>query len=701
MIGVIAKVGDILQGSRAEVQKQIDEALTTRKAGANNQEIRLDVLWIVTTGKIGKNVRDVLRETNPGRNLIYLDGDILAQKITEKIPEFWKDIPFEIASRLKVTATQVLLLDREFDLIQNNDDRFYVNQRVTKKDFEVRSRKKWKQKEKDVNFIDECISKRLTLLEGEFGYGKSKLLRHAALELSKDENFIKHEIFPHYIPFWKLVETFGSDFSEYLSSVNQSENLSNKKDAHIFFLDGFDETSKGEDDQIKSLQLICTAAESSDVRVVVSSRPLSETTRAHFNNLNFRCLELSPLSLNQLLKFVKFICEKFNQDARLVADIKDSPLIQQLPKSPISAILLAQLLAQTDQDLPTTLPELYSKYMELMLGRWDIEKGLQNDREYKAANGILPQIAEYFVENSLTSISEAEIRGFFTDYLAERPLDVDADSLFEKSISRSGILVRNPLDNTVTFKHPTFTEFLYARRKSESKGLKIDDRALSFGWNTIFYFYFGLKPDCPELLTDLDKLIPKSPIERWGMIYFFPSYLLAASATPYSASQPLFNKAITEFVSVYSDISQGRIESPFQNLTKMEFLSICVAVFKARYGFAFFNRAMEDFSLELEKHFSDSSSRAIAAFFIGFARLGTDDPKLYDFILEQEQDYLPGEMKIVMDYESQKNGCKSKLTRKFHRRISKEFRGTNAGKNLATSIFERRMGGPKIEVDDV
>jgi len=131
---------------------------------------------------------------------------------------------------------------------------------------------------------------------------------------------------------------------------------------------------------------------------------------------------LHPLSLNKTIEFLKVLCTELNIKSRIIEDLKKSPLFKNLPQSPIAAILLAKLINENSKELPSNMTELYDKYVELILGRWDIDKGLQSQKEYQALDNILPEIARYMLENELNIISISDAKQIFIEYLTHHPL---------------------------------------------------------------------------------------------------------------------------------------------------------------------------------------------------------------------------------------------------------------------------------------
>ncbi len=80
-----------------------------------------------------------------------------------------------------------------------------------------------------------------------------------------------------------------------------------------------------------------------------------------------------------------------------------------LDGAPIAYILLGRLIAESEQDLPSNLTELYQKYTELTLGRWEIAKGLRSQQEYEIVTEALIWLSFFMLDNQLSEISRIEL----------------------------------------------------------------------------------------------------------------------------------------------------------------------------------------------------------------------------------------------------------------------------------------------------
>ena len=202
----------------------------------------------------------------------------------------------------------------------------------------------------------------------------------------------------------------------------------------LLLIDGMDERNQSPEEQTATLQKIVEETKSNPAcTVMLTTRYVAVSQEEHFAKMDVRLLEIQDLSLTRILEFVRNLCAYSNLPNRIIEDLKRSPLFKELPKSPIAAILLARLLRDNQKDIPSNMTELYAQYLEIILGRWDIEKGLQTQREYEALDTILTDIAVYFIENELGYLSIDEALGYFDKYLTPRHLNIESKVLFQKN----------------------------------------------------------------------------------------------------------------------------------------------------------------------------------------------------------------------------------------------------------------------------
>ena len=155
-----------------------------------------------------------------------------------------------------------------------------------------------------------------------------------------------------------------------------------------------------------------------DTKFIVTTRTIEDYDFEIFLDDYFDRYILCPLQHNQIMSIVKSF---YNSDNKVGSHIAESSLFNMLPKTPITAILLGQILKSDPKEIPSTLTELYSKFMEIVLSRWD-SNDLKSQTEYEVLTNICGQFSYYILQHSLSIISIDELKDMIKIYLQERNL---------------------------------------------------------------------------------------------------------------------------------------------------------------------------------------------------------------------------------------------------------------------------------------
>jgi len=170
----------------------------------------------------------------------------------------------------------------------------------------------------------------------------------------------------------------------------------------------------------------------------------------------------------------------------------------------LNPLLVSIFVATSDfstRDIPPNITEMFSKFTELMLGRWDQGKKLTQQYQSKLKDFVMCRLAFQMHEQRTTSLSLEAAKEFVKTVFEEIGRDADLDVLFEEIIYRSGLLIIN--DQMVTFRHHMFQEYFAGRGipSSEYLGSVVTDE----WWRTPIVFYFGSKPTSNAELVDLAR----------------------------------------------------------------------------------------------------------------------------------------------------------------------------------------------------
>lgn len=523
------------------------------------------------------------------------------------------------------------------------------------------------------------------------GLGKSKLLRELINHYTNPEVYKKTGLLPVGTTFKELLDDHEGDLTKLIQAKTQGRlSINTSKDKYLVFIDGVDEKDLPAVEQVKAVsKLVADVHDNPHVNAVICSRDLKALEQPGIFRSDDYAYAIRPLSFHKTIEFLKLLCSHFDTKDRLLQDLKKSPLFRELPRSPISAILLSQLLNENPTDLPSSMTELYLKYVELMLGRWDYKKGLQSQKEYRALDSIMMALAKHMVDHELQFLSLDEVKAFFKDYLARKHFGISGDDLFQKTIDRCELIAIDPSNNTATFKHRTFVEFFYAKNVLKKKSLKLDNRAFQFYWTNVFFFYFGLLQDCPDELYTLLDLLPTSEHERWMKLINMPSYLLAGYTTDYSVISNGIEKAAIDAAQLYLDTVNRKSDTPFANLPRMAALYIVQGIMRTAYGYEFFQSAIETAAMNIEVSSLSEEVKAYSIFFLSLVLATLGHSSSFDFLLKPYLGKLPLDVSIALLIEEKNISNKTVLLKKQDRNLKRMLRDNRALRDKVKNLFDK------------
>lgn len=430
-IGVIVKCGDIKQDQR-DVIRQIEECSVERLYDGGKKKIHLNEIWIAFNGSMSHGAERKIYEDHKAKNIKFLNLDILC-KLTEKFaPNYWTDISASTGTYLAETLSEIIRAE-SYSSISSPNAAINIEQELVQIHKRTKDGKTFRyKKEPRVKFSTALNSNSVILIDGGMGSGKSTLFRNHAKALCDVQVFSQQRIVPKIIAARSLIGDTELRLRTEISKVKELATDSNPK-GFLFFIDGFDEVQSEDLNVVDFLKSIHhTISESADVSVVVASRPtwtMEEGEEIHKLATRFK---IQPLSTDQIFKVVQQGCNILAISSRLQGDLARSALFRSIPRTPLSAILLTRVLAADAKEIPQTLPELYSKYIELALGRWDITKGLMAEREYPIIRELLSIVAKYMLDNQIDELSEGEVINIFKEYISQREGLPDPIELYKK-----------------------------------------------------------------------------------------------------------------------------------------------------------------------------------------------------------------------------------------------------------------------------
>lgn len=681
-IGVIVKQGKIVQNI-SSIQEQIQECTLRRLTGNGKKEIYLSEIWVVVNGTISANAKEKIFDQYKTQKIKFIDINVLYKLTLEYCPDYGVDIDIHslnylnlqrAASAKRISSTSLLSLAKDS----------YIDQDIVKvsKDFTSGDDK--------VDIFEQIKKKNVLFIEAPMGGGKSSLIDKVIDRYTELESYKDVKILPIFLDKKELLES-DSSLDELVQSVLEANKLDSKAiNSYLIIIDGLDEVK--EDVAVDRILLIAEQAQiSTNKKLIVTSRAFTDEKLEATLESKWDRYRIQPLTINKIIKFIEIICSSLNLKKRLIEDLKQSELFKVLPKTPISAIILAKLLTEGSSDLPTNITELYSKYCELSLGRWDIDKGIKTQKQYEALDRVISLLACYMIDNSIPAISLNEALDIFKKYLHERNLQLDYKELFNDVIDRSDILSYDESQKTVMFKHRSFAEFFYAKHLLSRTEVIIESKVFHPYWSNIYFFYIGLKKDCPELLQAVIALPVEHEGHKLSKLINMGDFLLAGYQSPYNVISSAILQIFKEYGKYFDDVSAGRTPSVFSQLPTMHLLALFRHLLAENYSYDFFGPAIQLGIEEIATSPELEESR-YALLFLDMARceLGYEQP--FEKLLE-ESDNLPTPIQLAIAGCARSGEYNSALIKKLEKRIKKRSRASLPLRQHISDLYNKSIDG--------
>ena len=674
-VGVIAKVGKIHQ-DMSKIEQQIDECDEDRLLGNGKQKIRLNEIWIITNEFITQGAREKIYRKYSTRKIKFIDCDNVCKWVDDYIPNYWHSINPVVAEYLQLILAELNEADKLHCLIPNKTNDFYVEQDLRKIELKYGIKNKVNDKPVKKSILQTIAEHHITFIEGGAGTGKSQMLRNAARHYTNTTIYLDTQYIPIYIDFRTLCNKWGVDVRALANDKLTGRVSNNDPEIKklIIFVDAIDEHNLEHQEALEHLKkLVADIQGMPDCKAVLSTRPIDQINYDSILPADAGRYEIAPLSMKKVGEFIRHICKRERISDRLIDDLHKSLLFRQMPMTPISAILLAHLVNDSSKELPSNLTELYQRYSELMLGRWDMQKGLESQKEFEAARNIVMEVARYSVDNKLDELSEAEVLDMFKSYLDARNLSIDPKVLYDRVTTRSGILQKHPRCNTVAFKHLSFAEFFYAMHKDAHYDDNfVCERIYDPDWKNVYFFYIGMKKDCEDVLRKMLSQPTKEADDKFFRIMHFGDYLLAAYTTPYVVVEDAIEKIMLEAADFYDGVINGSIDCALKRATPIRLLELLKLFVSSCYAFEFFVKAMDTAAVRLLENKNLGVVRqSYALFFLATVYIMLRKPNPFSGLLEHivENDSVPFPVQFGLMYETEAVDCHSALIKRQNKKL--------------------------------
>lgn len=675
-IGIVAKKGKILSNAD-DVFRQIEECQMPRTIRGGKAHVSLSEVWVVNTSSISQQAQERINHKFSGQRIEFIDGDKLTELVDLHAPYFWSEIKTEVGAYLHDLSSRLMLADRECSVVNGlGCEDFYISPEIQEiEKIRYISKNRRASKHRLVNILEEIFYSKVNFLEGEMGFGKSKTARSIVSHFCAPELYRQKQVLPVFASFRELVDS-GRTLTEQLhystSKFFDCKEISGG--VVLFVIDGVDEVIGRCPKWDELLTRLADEAKASDnFKVLFTSRPLKKLDEEVTVYAGGRRFLLRPLSMGKLVEFITKACEKLSVPKRIFEDLQRSDLFKQLPHSPIAAALLSRLIAQNSNDLPSNLTELYSKSIENLLGRWDISKGGCTEKEYRDAERVCLDLADYIIGNQLIYISAKEGRQRIIDWHKERNTDTSIEALFDRVFEKSGLFLIEPESNVLSFRHRSFGEYLHALSGYKRHHLLSVEKAFEPYWINIQFFQTGLLGDCEDHLNDLLAVTPQSEVGKWLKVLVMPDYFLAGYQTKYSVVEGNLYKLFIDAAILFEQARQGKTETRLSELPEMHLLWFFQRLVRNCYDYEFFRKSITCTLLKIDQEMLPDQVRYFALFFAACFAAELSDGSGFEYLVKTygvERLPLPISLAIAIEQDSNKNFSKLPLLKDHERKLN-------------------------------
>ena len=520
--GVVAGTSSVIN----DIQSQVNDCFTYeyKNLVTTNERVRINKVKVVTNGHFSTGAtQKILTNNNFDKaNISFWDGEKLIDLLDKYYPRYW----------LKGSKSYKQYVER-FELRISTDDfskTLNLNSTRTEKfsEFGIKQRLVEKIKKDDGSFSTKFIDcnsvidiSENTIIVAQPGGGKSSLFKKLAKDIILQNSLRNNEDFyPILFTFRDLAKSnfsiektlkdhFNLDWTSDLK-IDSQEII--EKNGCVIFIDALDEI--GEVDlKEKALGAIKNfMLQHPEIKILCSSRP-SDFVLDNGTNHGFKILEIPDLNLKQIKEFIDgYFTENIQKSKRLLQSLKDTGLLEKLPKTPLTLALVTILFDEKEIEIPATLSDLYKYFVDLLIGRTEIEK-TTDIIEIGIKHRLLCHIAKTLHKDNEQLISYKILTDVVTKYSQDRGQDFDVNKVIEDLVDKTGLLFVNE-KKEVQFKHLSFQEYFTAyeyfnHRHSESEILS--KKFNEVWWQNVGLFYAGMSKDSPEFLEKvLEQSIPNA-----------------------------------------------------------------------------------------------------------------------------------------------------------------------------------------------
>lgn len=351
------------------------------------------------------------------------------------------------------------------------------------------------------------------ILFGDAGAGKTTTLDMYALKTAESDH---QGWLPLFLPLTKIVERtdkpsdHNNDHVDLLEKcivryfiknnlVTSREELRavlEKKERVVFLFDGFDEVSKSSPWLANAIPQLSRFYPNS--QIIISTRLTGE----QLNGVDFLKLTLMPFDEAQLERFITAWFQGNTEKVNLISKhLNANSQVSAVVKTPLLATILC-ILAENSVPLPTSELSLYKERLKLLLGHYDIHKGIKRQ---ESTSELLEEVARKIAFGLHSSIKRmnhvGELIEISTRSLATKYETKAIELAVKELCDPCNVLIPMSVQGEWGFGHLRYQEHLVAEELIRNRGIEIDPYLTIEWWRSALVLFAKLTDDFESLFT--------------------------------------------------------------------------------------------------------------------------------------------------------------------------------------------------------
>ena len=488
---------------------------------------------LCASGRINDAARRHILDEVQDPRLMFLDRDDLIPLIDKHYPDFWFGIDAELAPYFAAIKSRMEGADEDLTSALAGvggpqesavtDERF-VPIRINRTVWRPVTRHGRTERVPRVDeFPVQGVLERketLTLITGTAGSGKSTCLRRLAyIAAERGAGSTSEVAIPVLLKAANLlsrsdetlVQQCATETMKLTGSRHASFSAEDLQEGRLLVLiDALDEVAASHDRTfVLDLAIKFTNAYHK-CRVVVASRPLSSVYQLP-QIAKFSEFEVSSIGVRDAAKIIRRLHTKGRLSRAQSGEIIRR--LQQVHGMELSPLLVTLFVATSEggrRDIPANITELFKKFTELMLGRWDVAKGLGQQYQAPLKDFVLTRAAFEMHRRRVGELEIAELEALIEGELGRRGHEAVAHDLCDEIINRSSLFRK--IGDRVEFRHHLLQEF-FAGRGIPSRDF-LDSVISEDWWRRAIVFYFGENPADGQSMEASRQAVLARPIEE-------------------------------------------------------------------------------------------------------------------------------------------------------------------------------------------